>query len=294
MNKFVDNYVLHAQSIQINNAPFKHVSNSVAYEQDVEYMKQSFPSILKRIQTLVEDECDRLEYEGSIMFDEYPDINHVKMIASSIMLQLEDEESKAELASAEANNATLDDMVHMSSLCEDDALCDCEETDVVSAELSGETDVVGDTSSVVEVSAVEDDAVDVEVTAIEEEKMADSESEVMSQNMEEYADTSEETDGVTAQSFNRGPWGPGPWGPPPPGPWGPGPWGQGPWGRGRQCFGPFCPWKNRPCGKGRFCLPFLFADVGKDGTPDYKFLLVENLLTNEMNYRRNRQRSRQL
>ncbi|MFA9377773.1 MAG: hypothetical protein ACERKZ_13590 [Lachnotalea sp.] len=42
-------------------------------ERDTEYMKSLYPSQAKNIQALVDDECDKLEYEGSIMFDEYPD-----------------------------------------------------------------------------------------------------------------------------------------------------------------------------------------------------------------------------
>ena len=32
-----------------------------------------YPSMARQVQPLVEEECDRLEYEGSFMFDEYPD-----------------------------------------------------------------------------------------------------------------------------------------------------------------------------------------------------------------------------
>lgn len=43
------------------------------YEKDMERMKEMYPSEARQIQEYVEDECDRMEYDGSLMFDEYPD-----------------------------------------------------------------------------------------------------------------------------------------------------------------------------------------------------------------------------
>ena len=42
-------------------------------ERDLTYMKRMYPEIAKEISKLAEDECDQLEFEGSLMFDEYPD-----------------------------------------------------------------------------------------------------------------------------------------------------------------------------------------------------------------------------
>ena len=40
---------------------------------DYEYMKSMYPMTAKRLLPYIEDENDRMEYEGSMMFDEYPD-----------------------------------------------------------------------------------------------------------------------------------------------------------------------------------------------------------------------------
>lgn len=40
---------------------------------DFEYIKGMYPDTAKRLLPYIEDECDRMEYEGSMMFDEYPD-----------------------------------------------------------------------------------------------------------------------------------------------------------------------------------------------------------------------------
>lgn len=43
------------------------------YEKDMERMKELYPREVKNIMEMVEEECDKMEYEGSLMFDEYPD-----------------------------------------------------------------------------------------------------------------------------------------------------------------------------------------------------------------------------
>lgn len=54
------------------------------YERDMERMKELYPEEAKRIQRLVEEECDKMEYEGSMMFDEYPDRVTLKVICDRI------------------------------------------------------------------------------------------------------------------------------------------------------------------------------------------------------------------
>lgn len=54
------------------------------YERDMDRMKELYPEEAKRIQKLVEEECDQMEYEGSMMFDEYPDRLMLKVICERI------------------------------------------------------------------------------------------------------------------------------------------------------------------------------------------------------------------
>ena len=42
-------------------------------QRDFEYMKSMYPETAKRLLPYVEDECDRMAYEGSVVYDEYPD-----------------------------------------------------------------------------------------------------------------------------------------------------------------------------------------------------------------------------
>ena len=51
---------------------------------DFEYMKSMYPDAAKQLLPYIEDECDRVAYEGSVMFDEYPDKTGVEQIAARI------------------------------------------------------------------------------------------------------------------------------------------------------------------------------------------------------------------
>lgn len=41
--------------------------------QDIIYMRKMYPKMMRQIQQIVDEECDKLEYNGSMMYDEYPD-----------------------------------------------------------------------------------------------------------------------------------------------------------------------------------------------------------------------------
>lgn len=51
---------------------------------DFEYMKSLYPDAAKRVLPYVEDECDRMEYEGSMMYDEYPDQLQLRLMCNRI------------------------------------------------------------------------------------------------------------------------------------------------------------------------------------------------------------------
>lgn len=58
--------------------------NEIEYERDRERMKELYPQEAKRIQKAVEEECDKMEYDGSLMFDEYPDRVMVQRLCDNI------------------------------------------------------------------------------------------------------------------------------------------------------------------------------------------------------------------
>lgn len=60
------------------------------YEKDMDRMKELYPRDVKRILEYVEDECDKMEYEGSLMFDEYPDRLMLEMVVDRIYQKASD------------------------------------------------------------------------------------------------------------------------------------------------------------------------------------------------------------
>lgn len=63
---------------------------------DFEYMKSMYPDMARRILPFVEEECDRMEYEGSMMYDEYPDQLQLRMMCSRIYNRVRQEEDMGE------------------------------------------------------------------------------------------------------------------------------------------------------------------------------------------------------
>lgn len=63
---------------------------------DMEYLKEMYPKTTERIQQIVDEECDRQEFEGSILFDQYPDkiavLRMVNRVYDRMRMEGEDEE----------------------------------------------------------------------------------------------------------------------------------------------------------------------------------------------------------
>lgn len=52
---------------------------------DYEYMKSMYPDIAKKLLPYIEDECDRMEFEGSMIYDEYPDRLQLMLIGRRLL-----------------------------------------------------------------------------------------------------------------------------------------------------------------------------------------------------------------
>lgn len=59
---------------------------------DFEYMKSLYPTTAKRLLPYIEDECDRMEYDCSMMYDEYPDKLQLLLMGRRIYDKAEKEE----------------------------------------------------------------------------------------------------------------------------------------------------------------------------------------------------------
>jgi len=60
--------------------------------QDLEYLQQMYPNDIKRYQKRIAEILDKADYEGSMIYDEYPDRYSLQALAKSIYRILEKEE----------------------------------------------------------------------------------------------------------------------------------------------------------------------------------------------------------
>ncbi len=64
--------------------PELQIIDEAELEADREYLMQMYPAKARLIMVMVEDECDKLEYEGSPMFATYPDKETILGISRNI------------------------------------------------------------------------------------------------------------------------------------------------------------------------------------------------------------------
>lgn len=71
-------------------------------QRDADYMKSLYPVTAKKLLPYVEEECDRMEYEGSMIFDEYPDRLQLYLMSGRIYDRVKAEEKKEMLQEVES------------------------------------------------------------------------------------------------------------------------------------------------------------------------------------------------
>lgn len=63
---------------------FSHPADELQAERDFRILQSMYPNLAKELLPFIEEECDRMEYEGSAMFDEYPDFTTVYALQKKI------------------------------------------------------------------------------------------------------------------------------------------------------------------------------------------------------------------
>lgn len=63
---------------------------------DLEYLQQMYPAEAKRYQKMISSILDRLDYEGSMIYDEYPDRWQLYKLSMDILDRIETEDKKKE------------------------------------------------------------------------------------------------------------------------------------------------------------------------------------------------------
>ena len=82
-------------------------------EQEFALMKSYYPEAAGRIQEKVEEECQLLDYEGSRLYDEYPDKFMLHQLCRQIRTQVE-----GETAAQGAPDSLMDDLIQV-LLCQE-------------------------------------------------------------------------------------------------------------------------------------------------------------------------------
>ena len=77
--------------------PLYGYDNCEDLDRDMKYMKQIYPNTAKRIQREIDNECDKLEYDGSIMFDECPDKVSLERIIDRVYERVKDMDEVSEI-----------------------------------------------------------------------------------------------------------------------------------------------------------------------------------------------------
>ena len=82
-------------------------------EKDLRTMQSFYSQMASRIQEKVERECDSMEYDGSLMFDEYPDKFMMEHLCRKIEQDLENEELEMQMRTTaeDMGNGYLRDLI---------------------------------------------------------------------------------------------------------------------------------------------------------------------------------------
>ena len=74
---------------------YRGAENEARLLRDLEYLQQMYPGDVRRCQRRIAEILDRTDYEGSMIYDEYPDKYSLLALAGSMRKVLEIEEEKA-------------------------------------------------------------------------------------------------------------------------------------------------------------------------------------------------------
>ena len=89
-------------------------------EKDQKRIQELYPLLARQIQPLVEEECDRMEYDGSFMFDVFPDRLWLMRLTDRIYDQVGKQELKDDMRmqSVESPSVWLKDLISVMLLNE--------------------------------------------------------------------------------------------------------------------------------------------------------------------------------
>lgn len=84
--------LLHPLPFYMTYSGYLSSAQESAALQDLEYLQQTYPHDVKRYQSKIAEILDKLDYEGSMIYDEYPDCYSLQRLADSVVQILRQEE----------------------------------------------------------------------------------------------------------------------------------------------------------------------------------------------------------
>lgn len=81
--------------------PYSNLQEEDTVMRDLEYLQQMYPNEAKRYQARISQILDKMDYEGSMIYDEYPDKYQLYHLADNILLILKREAQEEALAKGE-------------------------------------------------------------------------------------------------------------------------------------------------------------------------------------------------
>lgn len=80
--------------------------------EDLEYLQQMYPTYAKRYQSVISSVVDKVDYEGSFIYDQYPDKYTIQRMVSSVMAIIRTNEEKENAGNSMGNtgNERMGDM----------------------------------------------------------------------------------------------------------------------------------------------------------------------------------------
>lgn len=82
-------------------------------KRDREYVQSIYPEMAKMLLPYIEKECDRLEYDGSLIYDEYPDKLLLRLMCSRVYKIAEREFEKMQMRFEEIEKQWVKEMTEV-------------------------------------------------------------------------------------------------------------------------------------------------------------------------------------
>ncbi len=67
-----------------DNSTYEMLENYEDEVKDILYLKELYPVSFMDLQRIVDDECDKMEQDGSVMFDEFPDKERIRVLVQKL------------------------------------------------------------------------------------------------------------------------------------------------------------------------------------------------------------------